>query len=118
MSQAPDSTLVAVATKHRLQIDLHFGHADEFNIFRVGPEGLEFVELRNVEHYCQGGFGDEDKREVILRVLADCAALFCAKVGDGPKGRLRDAGIEAVDAYAYGPVEGSVLEWFKTYSAA
>ena len=103
---------VAVATKNRVQIDEHFGHADEFKIYAVGPDGIAFEEVRVVEHYCQGGFGDEDKREVILRALADCTALFCAKVGDGPAKRLREAGIEPVGDYPYGAIEDSLRAWF------
>jgi predicted Fe-Mo cluster-binding NifX family protein len=102
---------VAVATKNGQQIDLHFGHADDFAIYAVRDGKVEFVETRNVEHYCQGGQGDEDKREIILRALADCRALFVARVGGGPGTRLREAGIEPVDDYPYGAPEASILAW-------
>lgn len=109
---APASALrVAVATKNQSQIDLHFGHADEFNVYAVAGDTVSFIEKRVVEHYCQGGHGDEDKREVILRALADCSALFAARIGDGPKKRLAEAGIAPVDAYPYGAIEASIGEW-------
>lgn len=112
MSEATSESLrVAVATKNTLQIDEHFGHADEFKIYQVGPAGVAFEEVRVVEHYCQGGYGDEDKREVILRALADCKALFVARVGDGPGKRLREAGIEPVDAYPFGAIDASLTDW-------
>jgi len=104
--------LVAVATKGDNQINQHFGHADEFVIYAVGPAGARLAETRQVAHYCQGGYGDEDKREVILRTLADCTALFTARIGDGPKGRLVDAGIEPVDDYPYALIEPSLVDWF------
>lgn len=118
MSTASDpdtspATLVAVASKDNRQIDEHFGHADEFKIYRVTGDGATFVETRVVEHYCQGGYGDEDKREVILRALADCRALFVARVGEGPKERLRKAGIDPVDAYPYGLIEASLMAWYR-----
>ncbi len=118
MSPATDSTpaqaaLVAVASKDNRQIDEHFGHAEEFKIYSVTADGATYLETRLVEHYCQGGYGDEDKREVILRALADCRALFCARVGEGPKNRLREAGIEPVDAYPYGLIEPSLLAWYQ-----
>jgi len=114
MSDVKPATLkVAVATKGQGQVDLHFGHADDFDVFEVGPEGVRFVEKRVVEHYCQGGFGDEDKREVIVRALADCAGLLVAKVGDGPRARLAAAGIEALDDYAYGATEASIQAWYE-----
>lgn len=103
--------LVAVATKNGQQIDLHFGHAEAFAIYTVNGNDIAFLENRAVEHYCQGGYGDEDKREAILRALADCRAVFLARVGDGPAKRLRDAGIEPVSDYPYGVPEASIAAW-------
>lgn len=110
--------LVAVASKDRLQINEHFGHAEAFAIYRLADSGATFVEVRQVEHYCQGGYGDEDKREVILRALADCQALFVARVGDGPKSRLLAAGIQPVDDYPFGPVEASLQDWYQARKGA
>ena len=113
MTTAPLSPdcLIAVATKTGQQIDMHFGHADDFAIYAVRNGTVAFLETRKVEHYCQGGHGDEDKREVILRALADCRALFVARIGGGPGTRLREAGIAPVDAYPYGAPEASILDW-------
>ena len=111
MSTPAEQLRVAVATKNQSQIDLHFGHADEFSIYLIDQGQPVFSEKRLVEHYCQGGHGDEDKREVILRALADCRALFAARIGDGPKSRLADAGIEPVDDYPYGAIEESIRSW-------
>ena len=110
---APD-ILIAVATKTGQQIDLHFGHADAFAIYKVSGDSITFLESRAVEHYCQGGFGDEDKREAILRALAHCTAVFLARVGDGPARRLRDAGIEPVTDYPYGAPEAAIASWLPT----
>ena len=107
----PAAIKVAVATKGHGQVDLHFGHADDFHVYEVDNSGIRYIEKRLVEHYCQGGFGDEDKREVIIRALADCTGLLVAKVGDGPKKRLQDAGIETTDEFAYGATEESIKAW-------
>jgi nitrogen fixation protein NifB len=107
-----DEIFVAVATKGEGLIDLHFGHAEEFAIYAVDSNGIRFMESRQVEHYCQGGYADEDKREVILRAISDCAALFVARVGDGPKAKLSCAGIEPVDNYPFGLIEASIGEWY------
>ena len=113
MTTVPHSPncLIAVATKTGQQIDMHFGHADDFAIYAVRNGTVAFLEKREVEHYCQGGHGDEDKREVILRALADCRALFVARIGGGPADRLREAGIEPVDDYPYGAPEESIVAW-------
>lgn len=108
----PGPLLVGVASKGDNQINEHFGHADSFHIYAVSAGGIHFVETRLVEHYCQGGYGDEDKREAILRALADCAACFVARVGDGPRAKLAGAGIEAVSDYPYGAIEESLATWF------
>ncbi|NTV09847.1 MAG: hypothetical protein HGA47_03635 [Zoogloea sp.] len=109
------SIRVGVASKDNIQIDLHFGHADKFSIYELGPAGIRFIEERLVEHYCQGGYGDEDKRDAILRALADCAACFVARVGDGPRKKLAGAGIEAVSEYSFEPIEASLASWFQGY---
>ena len=110
--------LVGVASKGDNQINVHFGHADMFRIYEVSATGVNFVETRLVEHYCQGGYGDEDKREAILRALADCAACFVARVGDGPRAKLAGAGIAAVSDYPYGAIEESVSAWFASCRVA
>lgn len=113
-----ECVLVAVATKGDGQINEHFGHADSFAIYEVGASGVRFVEQRLVEHYCQGGYGDEDKREAILRTLAGCAACFVARIGNGPSEKLATAGIEAVGDYPYGAIDASLMAWFNKDQAA
>jgi nitrogen fixation protein NifB len=113
MTETHPPLRVAVATKNKTQIDLHFGHADYFDVYDLNESGARFLEHREVEHYCQGGYGDEDKREVILRALADCAACFIARVGEGPREKLAGAGIQAVDAYPFGAVEASIMDWYR-----
>jgi nitrogen fixation protein NifB len=109
-----DEVLLAVATKGDGAISQHFGHADAFSVYAAGPAGVRLIGVRTVEHYCQGGSGDEDKRDVILRALADCTALFVARVGDGPRAKLEAAGIEPVDSYPFEPIEASLGAWFGT----
>lgn len=109
---------VAVASGNRLVIDCHFGHAERFDIYDIDPNGARLIEQRSVEHYCQGGYGDEDKRDVILRTLHDCTACFVARIGDGPQSCLRRAGIEPVSEYAYVPIGTALREWFTKRTVA
>jgi nitrogen fixation protein NifB len=108
--------LVAVATKGGERINEHFGHAKEFQIYEVGPKGAKFVGHRRVEEYCEGGEGNEDALETVIAAIADCAAVFVAKIGGCPKKSLTDAGIDPVDAYAFEYIEESALTYFKDYS--
>lgn len=52
MSTPAEQLRVAVATKNQSQIDLHFGHADEFSIYLIDQGQPVFCEKRLVEHYC------------------------------------------------------------------
>jgi nitrogen fixation protein NifB len=109
---------VAVATSGDGLIDLHFGHADEFWVFGVNAGGVRLVERRIVEQYCKGGVGDEDKRDVIMRALQDCSALFAARIGNGPRGKLAAVGMLPVDEYALKEIEPSIEAWHAKFIAA
>jgi nitrogen fixation protein NifB len=107
--------LVAVATKGGGRVNEHFGHATEFQIYELSISGAKFVGHRRVDLYCQGGFGDEDKLETVIRAINDCTAVFVAKIGDCPKQGLLKAGIEPVDNYAHEFIEQSAIAYFKDY---
>jgi nitrogen fixation protein NifB len=107
--------LTAVATKGSGLINEHFGHAKEFQIYELSTSGAKFVGHRRVDLYCQGGFGDEDSLETVIRAINDCHAVFVAKIGGCPKGDLAKAGIEAVDEFAHEFIEKSAITWFKAY---
>ena len=107
--------LVAVATKGQGVINEHFGHAKEFQIYELSTEGAKFVGHRRVDLYCQGGYGEEDALETVIRAINDCHAVFVAKIGGCPKSDLQEAGIEPVDGFAHEYIEKSALIWFKAY---
>lgn len=107
--------LVAVATKGSGRINEHFGHAKEFQIYELSASGVKFVGHRRVDLYCQGGYGEEDSLETIIRAINDCTAVFVAKIGHCPKDQLIAAGIEPVDAYAFEFIEQSAIAYFKDY---
>ncbi|MEI2384403.1 nitrogenase cofactor biosynthesis protein NifB [Breoghania sp. JC706] len=107
--------LVAVATKGSGLINEHFGHAKEFQIYELSTAGAKFVGHRRVDLYCQGGFGDEDALETVIRAINDCHAVFVAKIGGCPKADLKAQGIDPVDAYAHEYIEKSAIAWFRDY---
>ena len=87
--------LIAVATKGGGRVNEHFGHAKEFQVYELSTAGAKFVGHRRVDLYCQGGFGDEDSLESVIRAINDCAAVFVAKIGGCPKDDLQKAGHRA-----------------------
>ena len=107
--------LIAVATKGSGRINEHFGHAKEFQVYELSTAGAKFVGHRRVDLYCQGGFGEEDSLDTIIRAINDCHAVFVAKIGGCPKDTLRQAGIEPVDRYALEFIEQSAIAWFRDY---
>jgi nitrogen fixation protein NifB len=109
--------LVAVATKGSGRINEHFGHATEFQIYELSAEGAKFVGHRRVDLYCQGGYGEDDALETVIRAINDCTAVFVAKIGHCPKDDLIKAGIEPIDQYAYEFIEQSAIAYFKDYLA-
>lgn len=96
-AQAP--ILVAVATKGQRTVNQHFGHAKEFQIFEVDGNEARFIGHRKVDHYCQGGYGEEATLEHIIKAIADCKAVLASKIGPCPQDELRKAGVEPVEAY-------------------
>ena len=107
--------LVAVATKGSGRINEHFGHAKEFQVYELSTGGAKFVGHRRVDLYCQGGFGDEDSLDTVIRAINDCHAVFVAKIGGCPKDTLKKAGIEPVDKYALAFIEQSAIAYFREY---
>jgi nitrogen fixation protein NifB len=111
----PDSpTLVAVATKGGGRINLHFGHATEFQIYEVDSRGARFVGHRRTEQYCGDGHGEDAAMAATITALAGVSALLCAKIGERPRERLAAAGVVASDQYAFEYIEASAIAWCST----
>ncbi len=100
---------VAVATKGDGVINQHFGHAQEYEVYRVDGAGVRFLGARKIDdHYCQGGFGEDSALGGIIEMLRDVDVLLCAKIGGCPKAELKEAGIEPSDDYAFDFIEPSI----------
>ncbi|BAZ26916.1 nitrogenase cofactor biosynthesis protein NifB [Kalymmatonema gypsitolerans NIES-4073] len=105
--------LVAVATKGSGLVNQHFGHAKEFQIYEVHGNQTRFIGHRKVDHYCQGGYGEKATLENIIQTIADCKAVLVSKIGDSPKEKLHQLGIEVVESYDV--IEKVALEFYKQY---
>jgi predicted Fe-Mo cluster-binding NifX family protein len=105
--------LVAVASKHGMAIDEHFGHAKKFHIYILDEGGCHLQESRDVDHYCHGQHGDQSAMQKILHTIADCKAVFVAKIGDGPAGKLAARGIEVVSDYSWEEIESALPQYYQ-----
>ncbi len=106
--------LVAVATKGGGRINQHFGHATEFQIFEVDAQGVRFVTHRRCDNYCVGGYGEDDKLELVIKTLEGIDTILCAKIGDCPREGLEEAGITAIQDYAYEYIETAVSAVYRS----
>lgn len=101
----------AVASKSGINVDLHFGHAEEFYIYEYFNGEVRFKEKRNVEKYCSGVeyCGEKgDKIAKIITVLEDCNCVLAMRIGESPKLRLKDKGIKAIATF--NKIETAIME--------
>lgn len=76
---------VAFATTDKLHIDEHFGRAERFLIWDVGPDTAVFSGM--VELKVEGG-DEEDRIEARSAALIDCALVYVAQIGGPAAARL------------------------------
>ena len=104
--------LMAVATKGTGVVNEHFGHAREFLVYEASEAGVRFIGHRRTDKYCVGGehCGDGESRlDRVIRALAGCEAVLCARIGFEPWGRLEAAGIVPNAEHAMEPIEAAVM---------
>lgn len=111
--QRGEKILVAVATKGGGVVNQHFGHAKEFQVFEVDGVDVSFVGHRKVDHYCQGGYGEEATLANIISTISDCKAVLVSKVGEYPQELLQKAGVEPVQGYE--TIDALALKFYKTF---
>ncbi len=92
--------LVAVASREGRAVDQHFGHARDFHIFRVDGEGGKFLERRSVPNYCHGVERCGESEEALVavgRMLSDCRAILCQRIGPRPERYLKSLGLKVIE---------------------
>lgn len=108
--------LIAVATKGGGLVNQHFGHAKEFQVYEVDGREVRYVAHRRVDQFCQGGYGEKATMENIIQAIADCKAVLVSKVGESPREKLANAGIQAVEAYDL--IDKVALEYYQEWLAS
>ena len=78
---------VAFASTDKVHIDKHFGQAEEFYIWEVGPERAAFSGVVQVKAERETGHSD-DKIEARCSALHDCALVYVAEIGGPAAARL------------------------------
>jgi nitrogen fixation protein NifX len=78
---------VAFASTDKVHVDEHFGHAEEFYIWDIGPEEAAFSGVIQVKAETEAGHSD-DKIEARGAALADCALVYVGEIGGPAAARL------------------------------
>ena len=87
----------AIASKSGIGVDMHFGHASEFYIYECKNGEAKYIEKRDVDKYCNGSEDcneEEDKFTKLSKVVSDCDGVISIRMGDEPKKKFKDMGIE------------------------
>ncbi|MEY8001232.1 nitrogenase cofactor biosynthesis protein NifB [Clostridium sp. Mt-5] len=92
----------AISSKSGINIDQHFGHADEFYIYSYDEGTIRLLEKRNVDKYCTGIYDcldQEDKIFKIIRTIEDCDGVIVLRIGDEPREKLEAKNIKVMEMY-------------------
>ena len=107
---------IAVASSEGQRIDLHFGAAESFHVYDVTSSGSALVDMRAiVDHQTSE---EEDRRDVVCRMLADCPILLVAKIGVAPQEKLAGHGIVASDMLKGAAIETALATVYAEKAAA
>ncbi len=68
---------VAFASKDGIRVDEHFGWCKRFFVYTVAQDGFSLTEVRDVPDMN----GEVDRVDVRIKVLNDCAIVFCREMG-------------------------------------
>ncbi len=76
---------IAFASADRVHVDEHFGRAEHFLIWEVGPDTAEFSGIVQVK---AEGADEADRIEARSVALGDCALVYVAEIGGPAAARL------------------------------
>ena len=76
---------VAFASTDKVHVNEHFGRAEQFYIWDIGPEESEFSGVVQVS---TEGSDEADRIEARCAGLADCALVYVAQIGGPAAARL------------------------------
>jgi predicted Fe-Mo cluster-binding NifX family protein len=85
---------IAVASTNGRFIDLHFGDANRFLIYKIEEGNAKFQEIREktpmpIENH-------QERWVSSIDLISDCKAVICSKIGPEPTIELRKLGIKPI----------------------
>ncbi len=85
---------IAVASTDGKIVDLHFGDADRFLIFKIEDGEGKFQEIR--EKTVMPLNNHQERWVASIDLINDCKAILCSKIGKEPTLELRKLGIKPI----------------------
>jgi nitrogen fixation protein NifX len=79
---------VAFASTDKVHIDEHFGKAEEFYIWEIGPDEAQFTGVVQIKADADAPGHSDDKIEARGAALADCALVYVGEIGGPAAARL------------------------------
>lgn len=79
---------VAFASTDKVHVDEHFGHAEAFYIWEIGPDHAAFSGVIQVQSEADAPGHSDDKIEARGAALADCALVYVGEIGGPAAARL------------------------------
>ena len=92
---------VAFASTDKVHVDEHFGKAEEFYIWDIGPEEATFSGVAQLK--AEGGYIDY-KIEARTSVLEDCAMVYVGEIGGPAAARLVQKKIHPIKSKEHEPI--------------
>ncbi|HBE76216.1 MAG TPA: nitrogenase cofactor biosynthesis protein NifB [Firmicutes bacterium] len=92
---------VAVTSKYKKLVDLHYGHAEDFHIYEVDGNYSTFLETRKIQKYCTGRVDCDDSeamKDLAVKTIADCNAVLTMRIGYNAQKKLIDHGIAIIES--------------------
>lgn len=98
--------LIAVTSKNGTEVDMHFGHAESFRIFKYRNGSPVQVNEVSVEKYCTFDLEHPFRHaqfDSILEAIKECKAVVTEMIGELPRKELEKHGFKVISIK--GPIE-------------
>jgi nitrogen fixation protein NifX len=93
---------VAFASTDKIHIDEHFGRAEVFYLWDIGPESAEFSGI--VQMDTDSEEDEADRIESRCSNLSDCALVYVAEIGGPAAARLVAKKIHPIKSKEHAPI--------------
>ncbi|MBR0599478.1 NifB/NifX family molybdenum-iron cluster-binding protein [Sinanaerobacter chloroacetimidivorans] len=89
---------VAVASLDGIEVNQHFGRANEFLIYDIQDETYAFLETRRTAPSCYNHTHTETRFDRVITLLSDCDAIFVSQIGEGAAAYLIQKGVRVFES--------------------